>query len=83
MINYNVEDIGYVANVTIYDANGRPIRTLVNGELLMREGTFQWDGADDAGNKAKVGVYVILLEIFNPAGDVQRMKKTCVVAGAF
>ncbi|MCH2042797.1 MAG: lamin tail domain-containing protein, partial [Saprospiraceae bacterium] len=83
LINYNVEDIGYVANVTIYDANGRPIRTLVNGELLMREGTFQWDGADDAGNKAKVGVYVILLEIFNPAGDVQRMKKTCVVAGAF
>ena len=83
LINYNVDAIGYVANVKIYDTHGRLIRSLVNGVLLAYEGTFQWDGADDAGNRAKVGIYIIVLEIYNPAGDVQRMKRTCVVAGTF
>jgi hypothetical protein len=81
LINYNVDDIGYVANIDIYDATGRLIRNLVNGELLDREGSLQWDGTDNNGQKARVGIHLLTIELFNPNGTVQRFKKTCIVAG--
>ncbi len=81
MINYNIDALGYVANIDIYDANGRLVRNLINGELLMSEGSFQWDGSDNQGQKTRVGIYVLAITVFNPKGDVQRFRKTCVVAG--
>ena len=81
LINYNVDDLGYVANIAIYDATGRLIRNLVNGELLTREGSFQWDGTDNEGKKARIGIHILALEIFRPDGTVKRFKKTCIVAG--
>ncbi|CAA6829330.1 MAG: Unknown protein [uncultured Aureispira sp.] len=81
LINYNVDDLGYVANIVIYDATGRLIRNLVNGELLSREGSLQWDGTDNEGKKARIGVHILALEIFRPDGTVKRFKKTCIVAG--
>lgn len=81
LINYNVDDIGYVANIDIYDATGRLIRNLVNGELLDREGSLQWDGTDNNGQKARVGIHLLTIELFRPDGTVKRFKKTCIVAG--
>lgn len=81
LINYNVDDLGYVATITIYDANGRLIRNLINGELLMTEGSLQWDGTDNQGRKARVGIHILFIEVFNPDGNVRRFKKSCVVAG--
>jgi hypothetical protein len=83
LINYNIDDIGFVANVAIYDAHGRFIKQLVNNELLMREGTFQWDGTNENGSKALVGPYIVFAEIFNPDGKIKRYKKTCVLAAKF
>lgn len=81
LINYNVDDLGYVANIDIYDATGRLVRNLINGELLAREGSLQWDGTNNQGKKARVGIHILALEIFRPDGTVKRFKKTCIVAG--
>jgi hypothetical protein len=81
LINYNVDDLGYVANIDVYDATGRLVRNLVKGELLAREGSLQWDGTDNQGRKARIGIHILALEIFRPDGTVKRFKKTCVVAG--
>lgn len=81
LINYNVDDIGYVANIDIYDATGYLVRNLVNGELLDREGSLQWDGTDNNGQKARVGIHLLVIELFRPDGTVKRFKKTCIVAG--
>lgn len=81
LINYNVDDIGYVATINVYDASGRLVRNLVNGELLMREGSLQWDGTNNQGGKARVGIHILSIEIFHPNGSVKHFKKTCVVAG--
>ncbi|MBL4650940.1 MAG: hypothetical protein JKY03_14505, partial [Aureispira sp.] len=81
LINYNVDDLGYVANIDVYDARGRLVRNLVKGELLAREGSLQWDGTDNQGRKARIGIHILALEIFRPDGTVKRFKKTCVVAG--
>lgn len=81
LINYNVDDLGYVATIDVYDATGRLIRNLVNGELLAREGSLQWDGTNNDGRKARVGIHLLAIEIFRPDGSVKRFKKTCIVAG--
>lgn len=81
LINYNVDDVGYVANIDVYDATGRLIKNLINGELLMREGSLQWDGTDNDGRKARVGIHLLAVEVFHPNGTVKRFKKTCIVAG--
>ncbi|MBI5916509.1 MAG: lamin tail domain-containing protein [Bacteroidetes bacterium] len=80
-IHYEVDQPGYAAKVKIFDSEGRPVKTLANNELLSTEGFLRWDGDTDDGAKARIGIYVIWLELFNPDGTVREFKKTCVVAG--
>jgi hypothetical protein len=67
--------------LSVYDAHGRFVKQLLKNDLLMREGTVQWDGSTEAGEKALIGPYILFFEIFNPSGKVKRYKKTCVLAG--
>ncbi|MCB0740369.1 MAG: hypothetical protein KDB92_04830, partial [Chitinophagaceae bacterium] len=50
-IQYEVTEPGYVANITIFDAAGRPIRNLVRNGTLGLKGYWNWDGLDDKGHK--------------------------------
>lgn len=80
-INYLFTTPGHVANVTVYDARGRLVRTLVRSELLGTEaGAFSWDGTMDDRSKARVGTYVIFFEAFDTQGNVKQYKRVCVLA---
>ncbi|MFI5133370.1 MAG: lamin tail domain-containing protein [Chitinophagales bacterium] len=79
-IQYKVSDPGYVANITIYDAAGRPVRNLVQNGTLGISGYWNWDGLDDKGLKLPVGSYVIYTEIFNLQGKKQHFKNAIVLA---
>ena len=80
-IFYTAEKAGFLLNLRIFDANGRAVRTLLRSELLGSEGVFKWDGANEEGTKARTGIYILWIELFHPDGQVERMKKTCVLAG--
>jgi len=80
-IQYAIDEPGYTMNATIYDSRGRTVKDLVQGELLTSSGNIKWDGSTQDGQKASIGHYIILVEIFNLKGDVQTYKKKCVVAG--
>ncbi len=80
-INYQFAEPGNVANVRIYDRNGRLIRNLVNNELLGLQGTFKWDGITEDKSKSRIGIYIIYFEVFNPSGDQKVYKKSAVLAG--
>ena len=82
-INYNFDQGGYVANVKIYDAQGRTIKQLADNEILGTEGFFRWDGDADNGSKARVGYYVVAFEVFNDRGVVKTFRKRVVVATKF
>jgi len=82
-ISYQFSDPGFVANVTIYDSKGRLVRELLNNELLGIEGTFSWDGIGDSNEKARVGIHVIFIEVFDLEGNVKQFKEPCVVATRF
>lgn len=79
-ISYSMDAPGFVGNLTIFDANGRLIRTLVQNQLLSTQGNFTWDGTTNDNLKARIGRYVILFEVFDLEGNVKAEKITCVVA---
>ena len=79
-IQYKVSGSGYVANITIYDAQGRPVRYLIKNGILGSDGQWNWDGLDEKGNKLPVGTYIIYTEIFNLQAKKQQFKNTVVLA---
>ncbi len=83
VIEYNFEQAGSVATIAFYDINGTPVRTLINSQSLPKEGYFIWDGTTNNGEKAKVGIYLMVFEIKDMNGNTKRTKKKCVVATHF
>lgn len=79
-IQYEVTEPGYVANIIIFDAAGRPVRNLVRNGTLSLNGYWNWDGLDDKGNKLPVGNYILFTELFNLQGKKQRFKNNIVLA---
>lgn len=80
MIHYQISEPGYVANIIIFDAAGRPVRNLVQNGVMGLSGYWNWDGLDDKGQKLPVGTYVVLAELFNLRGKKYLHKKTIVLA---
>lgn len=78
-IQYKFTEAGYTCNIRIYDAKGRAIKDLVKNELLGSSGQFQWDGTDDDNKKARIGIYIASIEIFNLSGKVKRFKRELVL----
>jgi hypothetical protein len=79
-IQYKVNEPGYVANITIFDAAGRPVRVLVNNGTMALSGYWNWDGLNDKGLKLPIGTYIIYTEIFNLQGKKKHFKNAIVLA---
>lgn len=82
-INIKMADPGYVANITIFDAAGRPVKDLAKNATLGQIASFRWDGLDDKFHKLQVGIYIVYTELFNLNGKKKSFKNTVVVAARF
>ncbi len=80
-INYDFDEGGYVADVLIFDKNGILVRHLITDELLGLSGYWLWDGLDDNQAKVRIGMYGIVIKIFDLDGNIHIYRKTAVVAG--
>jgi hypothetical protein len=47
----------------IYDASGRTVRTLAQGNLERGLHGFEWDGCDDSGRRVGSGIYLCRLKV--------------------
>ena len=79
-INYIFPTPGYVTNITIFDASGRPVRYLQKNSLSGVTGMYRWDGLNDKNQKLPQGIYIIYTEIFNKDGKKKQFKNTIVLA---
>jgi len=79
-IQYSFDQGGLVANVKILDFQGREIRQLANNTTLATSGFFRWDGDMEDGSKARVGYYLVWVEVFNANGRVETFRRRVVVA---
>lgn len=78
-INYELERSGYIANISIFDSAGRFVMKLANNEILGTSGKIVWNGEDETGKRQNLGVYVVLVEIFNTSGEVYKYKDGVVL----
>jgi mRNA-degrading endonuclease RelE of RelBE toxin-antitoxin system len=80
-IQYTLNDVPNLVRIRIYDARGRKVRTLEEARLAGRSGEVVWDGRDDAGDRVRIGPYVVLFEAVRAEeGTVTQLKETVVVA---
>ncbi len=80
-INYQFETPGYSCTITIFDAKGYLVNTIVTNEFLGTQGTFSWDGRTNANLKAAIGIYIIFVETYDLNGNIKRYKEPVVLAG--
>ncbi|MEO6720697.1 MAG: lamin tail domain-containing protein, partial [Ferruginibacter sp.] len=79
-VDYNFPEAGYVANITIFDAQGRIVRYLQRNALCGTSGNFRWDGLGEKSQRLAVGVYVVFTEVFNLKGNRKQFKTPIVLA---
>ena len=79
-IDYQFNEPGNVANITIFDGYGRPVRFLQRNAICGTSGTFRWDGLGEKSKPLAIGVYIVVTEIFNVNGKKKQFKNTIVIA---
>ena len=79
MLKYQLTDEGYVANLLILSATGEPVFTLASSYLLASSGQFIWDGRNNRGKVANIGIYVIYIEIYHPVIGKRKQMKIPIV----
>jgi hypothetical protein len=77
---YSFDKPGYMATVKVFDMAGRQIKTLTNNQSLAQQGTWTWDGKGANGQRMNLGVYIILVEIFDQQGHRKVFKKTAILS---
>jgi hypothetical protein len=80
LVNYNFSQPGYTLTVIVFDAAGRPVKTLAQKESVATEGSIIWDGTNDYGIKTPGGVYLVYVEAVSGDGKVKTYKLQVVVA---
>ncbi|HYH16405.1 MAG TPA: lamin tail domain-containing protein, partial [Flavisolibacter sp.] len=79
-IQYQIQEPGWVANISLFDAKGVQVRHLVKNGTMGLKGHWTWDGLNEQRQKLPMGTYVIFIELFNLQGKKERFKKTIVLA---
>ena len=79
-IAYRFEQPGFVGTMSVFDIAGREMIKLMENQLLGTEGAVSWDGLMDGGSKARMGAYIVLLEVYDLSGNVEKYKKTVTLA---
>ena len=82
-VHIQPEQPGYIANVIVYDRNGRQVRRLVNNKLLGITNEFKWDGLDESKELVPLNIYLIYIELIDLEGNKHVGKLTCGVATKF
>ncbi|MBK6776956.1 MAG: lamin tail domain-containing protein [Flavobacteriales bacterium] len=79
-VNYRLDEPGFTGNIIIYDQAGRETKKLMQNELLGVSGSISWDGISDGNEKARIGPYIVVFEVFDLSGKTETFRKTVVLA---
>jgi len=78
-IKFNLDKSGYLANVYVFDINGRRVRRLMNNDLIGNSSSILFDGTDENQNRLPMGFYILLTELVHPDGDRKVFKNAFLV----
>lgn len=81
IISYQLPLNTAVVNLKIYDLRGRLIRFLANNQPSGSQSSMVWNGRDDNGQRARMGIYIVFLQALNAqSGQLKTEKETVVLA---
>jgi hypothetical protein len=80
LFSYEQKSNNVTANLRIYSSDGFLIRNLAETSNLGMQGFWKWDGTTDNGRKARIGLYLAVLETFELGGDVKYYKIPVAIA---
>ncbi len=81
LVSYRLTFSGGVLRIRIFDSVGRLVRILASEEPTGASGGIAWNGLDDSGRRVPIGIYIILLDAYDPAtGRTESAKGIVVVA---
>ncbi len=80
---FQLDQSAYIANISIFDVNGRLIRQLAQNQLLGINSNIEWDGKNSTNEIVPVGYYVVFAELFNTNGEKKHYKGKVVVGSRF
>ena len=83
ILNYDMNELGYVLNGYIYNLAGFQVHHPFNNVLLSSDGNLKWDGLDSNGVKLPIGNYILLIEAFNETGEIIKKKIAFGITGIF
>ena len=84
VISYQLPSAAFFSNLRIFDLQGRCIRTLAGAQPSGFHNILTWDGNDDQGRLARVGIYIVHLEAESGEnGEMIESKTTLVLARRF
>lgn len=83
IIRYSLKKPGAIANISAFSSAGVRVKQIARNLTLGSEGTISWDGLNDKGSLAPVGIYIIHFMLTDLDGRTRSFKKTCVLAAKF
>ncbi len=78
-IDFKLDKPGCLCNVWIYDSSGNMITQLAKNMVLGISETILWNGNDESRQRQKLGVYVVLVEVYDLNGYVKYFKDGVVL----
>lgn len=79
-IEYQLPSPGNMCTVRILDPQGVEVKTITENTLLGTTGFFQWTGDRADGTRARIGPYLVWIEIYDSNGRVTYVRKRVVIA---
>lgn len=80
IFTYSEAKPNLIANLRIYSSDGFLVKKLAQSANLGSGGFWKWDGANDDGNKVRVGLYLAVLETYELGGDTRYHRIPVAVA---
>ncbi len=66
-------------NISVYDEKGRFQKTLADNLVAAKNEKVSWNGLDEASNRCKTGIYIVLIKTADLYGNAKNYKKVCVI----
>lgn len=82
-LNFNFNTPGNTLNIKIVDSDGKVVKQLTQNAIVGTEGFFTWDGTIDGGGKARVGYYMVLMEVISTEGRVSYLRNKVAIGSRF
>jgi hypothetical protein len=78
-ISFHLDKPGYLANVFVFDVNGRRVNRLLNNSLAGTDGKIVFGGRSENGSLLPMGIYMLLTELVHPDGEKKVFKQAFLV----